>query len=588
MSKLNVDQKTIKDLLTAKKADFLIPDYQRPYAWTEDECGTLWDDLFAFALPGEGEEQFDESEEYFLGPIVTFRNADERLEIIDGQQRLTTIMLLLRAFCSKFEFMKDEDSRTMHSDLETCIWKTGALNKVDKTKLKIDSEVASDKDKAEFLSILGSGETSDAQRSKYAQAYRYFQEKICDLVNRYPTYVAIFVWRILNNVILLPIEAESQDTALRIFSTLNDRGLPLSDADIFKSQFYKHFSDLGEKDRFIERWKALEDITDKMFKPSRGTPMDELFTRYMYYERARRGNRNTTTEALRDFYERDHYKLLRSAQTLENLESLAAFWKAVTEQDERLFSNRVLRRLFVLNYAPNGMWTYIVSVWFMTHKDSEGRLDEPQFYTFLCKITAFIWAYAIERPGVNSLRTPVYPELIRIVNGESVTFADHRFDCDALRSRFMAYAFNNGRPVTRSMLAWWAFQDEGQELLDINTVFEIEHIYARKRAEVENQDKAKLEALGNKVLLEKRINIRASDYRFEDKKKYYRGFMGGRGYREGTRVHELIALSEGLDDFTLQTADARTGKIIDSFMDYLGENDLLKQGRVERPGATWG
>ncbi len=46
MSKLNVDQKTIKDLFQDKRADFLIPDYQRPYAWSETECRTLWDDIF--------------------------------------------------------------------------------------------------------------------------------------------------------------------------------------------------------------------------------------------------------------------------------------------------------------------------------------------------------------------------------------------------------------------------------------------------------------------------------------------------------------------------------------------------------------
>ena len=98
MSKLNIDQKTIKELLSNKHSDFLIPDYQRPYAWSEDECATLWDDLFAFAFPNDDSEQFNSaSDEYFLGPIVTFKNDNEKLEIIDGQQRLTTIMLLLRA-----------------------------------------------------------------------------------------------------------------------------------------------------------------------------------------------------------------------------------------------------------------------------------------------------------------------------------------------------------------------------------------------------------------------------------------------------------------------------------------------------------
>ena len=59
MSKLNIDQKTIKLLLTDKHSDFLIPDYQRPYAWGEDECATLWDDLFTFAFPNDDCDAFE-------------------------------------------------------------------------------------------------------------------------------------------------------------------------------------------------------------------------------------------------------------------------------------------------------------------------------------------------------------------------------------------------------------------------------------------------------------------------------------------------------------------------------------------------
>ena len=54
-------------------------------AWGEDECATLWDDLFSFAFPGDDYERFDsENDEYFLGPIVTFKNLSGQLEIIDG------------------------------------------------------------------------------------------------------------------------------------------------------------------------------------------------------------------------------------------------------------------------------------------------------------------------------------------------------------------------------------------------------------------------------------------------------------------------------------------------------------------------
>ena len=112
MSKLNIDQKTIFGLFADKKADFLIPDYQRPYAWEDTECQTLWEDIFTFAFPDNNKDNFNsENDEYFLGPIVTFKNEDNKMEIIDGQQRLTTLMLLLRAFYEKFGMMQDENAK---------------------------------------------------------------------------------------------------------------------------------------------------------------------------------------------------------------------------------------------------------------------------------------------------------------------------------------------------------------------------------------------------------------------------------------------------------------------------------------------
>ena len=76
MSKLNIDQSSIKKLFEDKKSDFLIPDYQRPYAWGEEECQTLWDDIFEFAFPDDNKDKFNKDEEYYLGPIVTFKNSD--------------------------------------------------------------------------------------------------------------------------------------------------------------------------------------------------------------------------------------------------------------------------------------------------------------------------------------------------------------------------------------------------------------------------------------------------------------------------------------------------------------------------------
>ncbi|MBQ9896027.1 MAG: DUF262 domain-containing protein, partial [Synergistaceae bacterium] len=112
MSKLSVDRKRIGDLFKDRESDFLIPDYQRPYEWDDEECQTLWDDIFAFAFPDDNYLNFDDNnDEYFLGPIVVFKNERNKLEVIDGQQRLTTLMLLLRAFYSRFENMQDQGSQ---------------------------------------------------------------------------------------------------------------------------------------------------------------------------------------------------------------------------------------------------------------------------------------------------------------------------------------------------------------------------------------------------------------------------------------------------------------------------------------------
>lgn len=577
MSKLNIDQKSIRELLTDKKSDFLIPDYQRPYAWGEDECATLWDDLFAFAFPGDDYEGFDStSDEYFLGPIVTFKNGRGQLEIIDGQQRLTTIMLLLRAFYDKFANMKDTQSRKMREAIARCVWKTDEFDEPDMKQLKIDSEVASDSDKSEFLEILRTGNIGTDWKSTYARNFSFFQQKIETLVSEWPTYTVYMATRVINNVILLPIEAESQDTALRIFSTLNDRGLPLSDADIFKSQFYKHYSDLGQKDEFIQRWKALEAGTKAIFHPMRGTPMDELFTRYMYYRRAKKGIRDTTTASLRDFFSTDNYSMLKEDATLEELEALLGFWEKIDSQEG--FSERALRRLFVLNYAPNGMWTYLLSVWFLANRNENDELNDDALYKFLNKITAFIFAYAIERPGVNALRTPVYPEMINIVESRPVEFPNHHFDRSSIAERFRAYVFTNGRPVTKSILTWWAYSNSNQPLMDLDTTLEIEHIYAKKRNEVAPlKNRANLEALGNKTLLEKRVNIRAADYKFSDKCKYYEGFVDGNGKeRSGTKIAELKQLAQTMDDFAETDIESRTNKIIGAFVKYLDDNELLK------------
>ena len=115
MAELSVSKKSIKNFLSIKEAKFIIPDYQREYSWDEEKCDILWEDITNFSKEKE--------EEYFLGTIVICGNK-EKIEVIDGQQRITSLFLLLRAFYKKLEEMKEDDNiKGLKLQIEPCIWK---------------------------------------------------------------------------------------------------------------------------------------------------------------------------------------------------------------------------------------------------------------------------------------------------------------------------------------------------------------------------------------------------------------------------------------------------------------------------------
>ena len=108
-------------------------------------------------------------------------------------------------------------------------------------------------------------------------------------------------------------------------------------------------------------------------------------------------------------------------------------------------------------------------------------------------------------------------------------------------------------------------------------LLEIEHIYARNRYEKEKSlsNPTFIELLGNKSLLEKHINIRASDYRFSDKVVYYRGYINKRKQaKQGTKMSELLEMANCKTDYTESDILDRNSTIIDAFIEYLRANKL--------------
>lgn len=251
---INVNKQSVKDLLSSGTVNkFIIPEYQRPYAWNEEQIETLFNDLWNFT------EKNDST--YFLGSIVSYINDKNEQEITDGQQRITSLFLLLRAIYTKLKEpqIKTEEAEHFIREIEPTIWKQNDLTgKIDDFgKILLESKVVNNKGNEILKNILKTGIADDNAKDNYSLNYKKFQHLYNNASQENPLQIYKFVYNILNKAILLPITADTQDTALTIFSTLNNRGLPLSDADIFKATIYNHLND-NQKEEFIANWQELE------------------------------------------------------------------------------------------------------------------------------------------------------------------------------------------------------------------------------------------------------------------------------------------------------------------------------------------
>ena len=245
---IEVNKQSVKQLLeTGKVNKFIIPEYQRPYAWSDEQIQTLFDDLVEYT-----ENEKDNPSTYFLGTVVSYENESKEQEIIDGQQRITSLFLLLRALYSKLNSMTEtKEVKNFKGQIESAMWQQDELTaEVDYEKTLIESKVMGDEGNKTFANILINGTIEGGAKDNYSLNYKLFAELIENYASNEPELFFWFIRNVLNKAILLPITADSQDTALTIFSTLNDRGLALSDADIFKAKIYNHL-EATEKAVFI-------------------------------------------------------------------------------------------------------------------------------------------------------------------------------------------------------------------------------------------------------------------------------------------------------------------------------------------------
>ncbi|MBS9338014.1 DUF262 domain-containing protein [Fructobacillus parabroussonetiae] len=548
---IEVNKKNVKQLLeSGTKKKFVIPEYQRPYSWTEDQIETLFSDLVEYT-------ENDNESTYFLGTIVSYENEKKEQEIIDGQQRITSLFLFLRAIYSKLEGdLTSPESKHLAGQIEPALWiqddLTGAVKK---DEILISSRVMSDEANEEFADILITGKADKNSKSNYAQNYLTFQKLLDNYSQSKPMRFYQFINNLLKKAILLPIDADTQNTALTIFSTLNDRGLALSDADIFKAKIYNHLPE-SDKNYFIEKWQHLEeeamDVSESIQK---------LFYYYMFYLRAIENDRKSTTPGIRKYYSKNNFKQLYQPAVMNDLDQLISLWAAVNNHveisDKEWSKNNDIRILLdVLSSYPNEFWKYPVVIFYLKYQNE--TYFENKFLAFLKKLAATLSAKYIITPTINAVKVGILNLNANIIDSPDPQFNFSAINLEDLRE----YVKTPHKNIVRMILKMIAYQHQDNLLPD---KWEIEHIMPQKWQtnyfpnDTDVNIQSLVEHIGNKIPFEKKLNIVASNGYFKKKQDSY----------NQSNIQIVKKLSQTKNSWGLDNIHERDVRVTDELVDIL-------------------
>ena len=243
-----------------------IPKYQRKYTWSHDDWEALFDDI-CFNDKG-----------HFLGSIICINttrdsSADEQcLDLVDGQQRLTTISLLYAAihqWLSERNDELDEDGRDDLRDVKRRL----ILRKTNQIRVSPSYHGNNHADYRAVLyqcKVLEDVETpSNAGNRKMFKAFRYFRNRLDEVGEQdaplFNTDKSLKLLDRLNNAIVVKIEVSTHADAYTLFESLNNRGVPLSAIDLIKNKLLSVLErkGIGTLDENFDHWNAfLENLTD--------------------------------------------------------------------------------------------------------------------------------------------------------------------------------------------------------------------------------------------------------------------------------------------------------------------------------------
>lgn len=284
---------TIGQFFHNSTEQFFIPAYQRRYAWRDSQLDALFNDIY----------QLKDGDTHLLGTLVlladTHNSSINRLEVVDGQQRITTLCLLLKILRDNLVEKKE------HADKVTEVNKYLSCEVSDKKERKL---ILGDLDAEDYEKIMDNKIGVELENERLKGALDFFGERVGLLGKDAPS----FYRKLTNQVELIRLDIGQARDAYKLFETINNRGLKLSAADIIKNFLLGHASLLGD-DMLKEvkgEWRQLVLELDKLDY----SDMDRFFRQYLMGKIRLKVSKSMLVEEFKNYY----YLNVQEAQQLSD------------------------------------------------------------------------------------------------------------------------------------------------------------------------------------------------------------------------------------------------------------------------------
>lgn len=535
--------------------NFKVPLYQRPYSWTTEQAGELLDDLASFIGPVSN-ISIDELSPYFLGSIVLIKQESQsEAEVVDGQQRLTTLTILLSALRHTITTTAYAGGMTDYLYQEGKPLE-GTPNRYRLKLRERDEEFfrkhIQDVGQIAALKKLNAGQLSDSQQNIRSNAMLYL-EALGKMSEDQRVRLAQFV---VKNCLLVVVSTPDLDSAYRIFSILNDRGLDLSHSDILKSEVIGRIP-TKEQEAFNDKW---EDAEEELGRDA----FSDLFAHTrMIFRRAKA--KETILKEFREFVIKkfSDSKLLINDVLIPFADAFATIQNASYESTAG--AEQVNQMLAWLGRIDNTDWIPPAILYFAHNKSDPRALY--RFFNDLERLAAFLM---ICRYGINE-RIERYGKLLEAIDTHTDLYAaDSPLQLSDTEYRLLLQELNGEvyRQVPQRRLYILLRLDsalsDGSATYD-HSVISIEHVLPQnpppgsKWCEwfpTQDLQDHWLHRLGNLLLLNHKKNSSASNYEFDKKKTAY--FTKG-----GVSPFPLTTQAVGQKEWTVAVVEARQKALLE-------------------------